>query len=217
MTRLILRNTVRKKLNETTQVFWEDTLLNQWIEDAQLDVVWKAKCKRQRSTATSVADTVRYTLSTLVSDCLRIFSVRVYNSDTETWDRLTQKSPEFLDVTYPHWNTADTGTPLYYVYSVELDEFILYPAADSDHVGTDYIEIYNSIKPTAIASDASSPDVPTTLHPAIIDYVVAEALDSRGYADIANTTRQLYYAKVKSYMVERDWEPDEEIIMHSER
>ena len=217
MTRTIIRDTVRKKLGETTAVFWTDSILNQWIEDATLDIVWRAKCNKQRSTATSTASTLRYTLSDLVTDILRIFKVRVYNSATEKWIRIPQRTQEWLDTNYPHWESSDAGVPLCYIYDTEIDEFIIYPQCNSDHVGTDYIEFYNSAKPTAISADGGSPDIPAVLHPAVIDYVVATGLDSRGYTDIANNTRQLYFSKVKSYMIERDWEEDEEIIMHSER
>jgi len=217
MTRTILRTTIRKKLGESTAVFWADTDLNQWMEDAQLDLVWKAKCKRARSTATSVASTVRYTLSDLISSCLRIFQCKVYNSSTEDWSKVTLKTRNWLDANYPHWDSADTGTPMYYAYSTLEDELILYPAADSDHVGADYIEFYNSTNPTIMSSDGASPDLPTVLHPAVIDYVVATGLESRGYQDIANTHWQMYFSKLKSYMTERELEEDEELVMRPSR
>lgn len=217
MTRTVLRNTIRKKIGESTAAYFEDSDLDQWIEDAQLDIVWKAKCKRQRSLATTVASTVRYSLSTLVSDLLRIFKVRVYDSSTTDWTKVKFATQEFLDERFPGWMTANAGPPEYYVYDVELNEFILYPKADTDQVGTNYLEIYNSIKPTAIANDSASPDLPTMLHPAVIDYVVATGLAARGYEDIANNNWQQYYGKVKSYMTEREVEEDEEIIMRPMR
>jgi hypothetical protein len=102
---------------------------------------------------------------------------------------------------------------MYYVYDVELDEFILYPKADTYHVGASYLELYNCPKPTAIASDASSPDLPATLHPAVIEYVVATGLESRGYQDIADDHWKIYEGKLLGYMGQRDIEEDEEIQM----
>ncbi len=217
MTRTVLKTTIRKKLGETTAVFWEDSLLEQWIEDAQLDIVWRAKCKRQRSLVTTVASTVRYTLSTLVSNILRIFKVRVYDSVTTKWTKVEFSTQEELDARFPGWLSANAGPPEYYVYDTELNEFILYPKADTDQVGTNYLEIYNSIEPTAIANDDSSPDLPAILHTAVIDYVVATGLSSRGYEDIANNNWQQYYGKVKSYQTERDVEEDQELIMRPMR
>lgn len=213
MTRTQIKLIAEKKMGETSNVFFTDTLLNLYCENAQLDIVWKCKLNRARSTATSVADTVRYTLSDLITSCLRIYIVRIYNSSTEKWRKLTLKTQDYLDREYPQWNTADTSTPMYYVYDVNLDEFILYPSADSDHVGTDYIEFYASTKPTAISADSGSPDLPEQLHPAVIDYVVATGLESRGYADIARNEWQKYYSKIKDYQIEEKREDDEELIM----
>ena len=53
----------RKKLGETTSVFWSEDDLNLWAENSQLDIVWKAKCKRDRTTVSASDDTVRYALS----------------------------------------------------------------------------------------------------------------------------------------------------------
>lgn len=220
MTRTTLRSTVRQLLGETTAVFWTDALLNQWMEDAQLDLVWRTRCNRSRELVDTVASTVRYTLSTLVTNILRIVDggVRVYNSDADNWEKLEQKTKEWLDQNYSGWETADAGIPFCYVYNIELDEFILYPKADTECVGTDYLEINSLTKPTAMTDDANSPDIPTVLHPAVVDYVVATGLSSRGYQDIADRYWQQYYAKIKSYLIERDiQEDDTEIIMRPER
>lgn len=212
MTRTVLRTTIRKKLGEATQVYWLDTDLDQWIEDAQLNIVWRTLCNKQRTVATTTADTVRYTLSSLVPNCLKILRCRIYDSSNEDWTQIEQKTQEYLDRNYPNWMTADTSEPQFYVYDIELDELILYPAADSDHVGA-YLELYNVYKPTAVTSDGGEPDLPDTLHPAVVDYVVAMGLESRGYQDIANIHWQTYENKINRYYTDRGTEPDEEIIM----
>ena len=217
MTRSVLRATIRKKLGETTAVYWQDSDLNQWIEDAQLDVVWQTRCKRQRTLATSVADTVRYTLTSLISNPLKVLSVRLYDSTSEKWRRLTQRTFDYLDKNYPEWESADPGQPIEYAYDVELNEFVLYPKADTAYVGTDYLEIYNVSKPTAIASDNASPDLPEVVHKAVIDYVVATGLESRGYQDIANVHWGFYSGRLANYMTKRDEQEDGEVVMHPER
>lgn len=217
MNREVLRTTIRKKLGETTSSFWEDSILHQWMNEAQLDVVEESLCKRNNTTVTTVASTPVYTLSTLVPSCLKILKVRVYNSSTEKWDHCIQKGYDFLDMDYPGWEDADVSTPLFYVYNVEQDEFILYPAADSDHVGTNYLKLYTVTKPTTIATDAASPDLPETLHRAVIEYVVATGLESRGYQDIADNHWAKYYGLVQKYGLRQNDQPDEEIIMRGGR
>jgi hypothetical protein len=216
MIRSVLRSTVRQLLGETTAVFWTDAILNQWMEDGQLDVVWRTRCKRSRELVNTTADTVRYSLSALVTNILRVLEggIRVFNTDSGNWEKLTQKTKEWLDQYYDGWETSDTGIPEFYVYNIELDELILYPAAQTSCVGTDYMEINSLTRPVIMTDDANSPDLPQVIHPALIDYVVATALSSRGYQDIADKYWAQYYAKLKSYMIERDIEEDEkEIIM----
>jgi hypothetical protein len=140
--------------------------------------------------------------------------IRIYDSTEVKWEKLAPKTKDWLDQNYRGWELAPEGIPLYYVASVELDELIIYPVAESDCVGVDYLKIEALIKPIAITSDSNSPDLPTTLHLALIDYVVATGLASRGYADIADKSWSQYYAKIKSYMIERDYDEDtQEIIM----
>ena len=182
-----------------------------------MDIAWKAKCKRQRTLANTTDDTVRYDLSILVPNCLRITRARIYNGTTTKWRKVDLVTQDYLDANYPQWESADEGTPMFYVYDVELNEFILYPKANSDHVGSEYLELYNCPKPTVMTDDNKIPDLPTILHPAVIDYIVATGLESRGYQDIGDKQWQYYFSKIKSYMIERRSEEDEEIIMHAER
>lgn len=213
MNRIQLKIAIRKKLGETTAVFWSEDDLEQWIEDAQLDIVWEARCNRQRSLATSVASTVRYTLTALVANVLRINKVCIYNSTTSQWLKLIQKDQDFLDENYPGWESTDAGTPMYYVYDTDVNEFIIWPKANTAHVGTNYLEIYNATRPTAIATDADSSDLPDVLHKAVVEYVVAEGLESRGYQDIAEVHWNRYYGRIESYLTGKDFEEDGKVVM----
>lgn len=218
MTRLQIKTTARKKLGEATSVFFEDTDLNQWITDAMIDIVWQTRCKRARSLVTPTADTLRYTLTTLLPNVLRIISVRIYSSDLLKWRRLIEKDYDFLDDRYPQWMSNDAATPLYYVYDREIDEFILFPKAQSDYVGTNYLEVYHSTLPIELTNDNQTPtDIPVQLHPAIVEWTVATGLEARGYQDIADDHWTKYAAKLQSYMSQRELEEDEEICMRGGR
>jgi hypothetical protein len=141
--------------------------------------------------------------------------VRVYDNANEKWRRIEQKTQEWLDFNYPQWVSADAAPPRWYVYDLELDEFILYPKASSDYYGDSGgdVEIYNSIKPTVMSADGSSPDLPEQLHKAVPHYLVATGLEARGYQDIANVHWAKYERALEMYQTQRDWEQDEEIIM----
>jgi len=228
MDRTTIKATARHKLGETTQVFFTDTLLNNWCEDAQLDLVWKTKCKRTRAKFTTTAltessdatqDIVRYTLTSAFPGCLSILDggLRIYSLADNQWRKLVYISKDDLDEEYPNWEKQVAGTPIRYWWDRELNELLVFPSADSNHVGTNYAEGTYLERPDAIGSDSASPDIPEQLHPAVIDYCVFTGLESRGYQDIANTHRQFYNMKIRSYQTERERKEDEEIIMRPTR
>jgi hypothetical protein len=219
MTRTVLRTTIRKKLGESTAVFWADTDINQWIEDAQLDITWKAKLNRTRGTFTTVASTARYDLSAILPNFLRIVDggVWIYDSTNTKWIKLDYATKEYMDATYEDWPNTAASQP--FIYMEDADESILelYPTPDTAYVGTNYCRVYYSSKPTTISADIGSPDLPIVLHPAVIDYVVATGFETRGYGDIANDHWSKYYDKIKSYLIEKNNKEDEEIVMKNVR
>jgi hypothetical protein len=218
MTRGVIKSTARKKLGESTAVFFTNDDIEQWINDSLIDIVWQTRCYRARVYATTTADTLRYTLTTLIPNTLRINQVRIYSDELLQWRRLDQKDYDFLDKVYPYWVSNDAADPLYYVYDRELNEFILFPKCPDDYVGANYLEVYHSPMPTPLTDDnQTTTDVPEQLHPAIIEYVVATGLEGRGYQDIADNHWLKYQGKLNSYMAQRELEEDEEICMHGER
>ena len=222
MTRVILRSDIRKKLGEKTAVFWSDDELNEWMEQAQLDIVWKAKLKRIRDTFTTVASTARYQLSTIFPNLLRVVSggVWIYDSDILRWRKLFYKTKEYMDEFYPQWVNAPASKPIFYMEDTDEDMFELYPTPSSECVGTNYCRVYYSQRPTVMATDSSSPDLDKQglLHPAVIEYVVATGFETRGYGDLANDHWTKYFDKIKAYLIEKEsYREDDEIIMKSYR
>jgi hypothetical protein len=89
MTRGQIKTTARKKLGEATAVFFTEDDLNQWFTDGCIDVVWKSRCKRNRTLCDTQSNTLRYNLTTLIPNALRIISVRIYSNSNLQWRRLT--------------------------------------------------------------------------------------------------------------------------------
>ena len=108
MIRSVIRTTVRQLLGEATATFWTDALLNQWMEDAQKDIVWKAKLKRTRGTFTT-APKSRYTISDILPKCLRIMhdGVWIYDSGQTKWFKLKYQTKEYMDQMSPDWVNND--------------------------------------------------------------------------------------------------------------
>jgi hypothetical protein len=113
--------------------------------------------------------------------------------------------------------STDSSLPQKYIYNVEENYLYLWPAPSSDYDGTNYIKGFYCYEPTDLTTDGQTPEIPSTLHDAIVEYVKIVGFESRGMGDRANNSRQLYISMIKDYIIERSREDDEEIIMRNER
>ena len=220
MTRADIRSKARKKLGETTGVFWLDTEINGWMEDAQKDIVWRARLKKTQGTFTTLADTARYAVSTILPNCLRILGkVWIYDTADAKWHKVDYISEESLNVEYPDWPNALAAQPIIYIEDMDEDMFEFYPKPYSTCVGTNYVRVDYCSMPIPMASDSSSPDLDLKgiLHGAVIDWVVATGFESRGYGDLANDHWSKYYDKIKSYLIEKSNKEGEELVMKNYR
>lgn len=216
MTRADIRSKARKKLGETTGVFWLDAEINGWMEDAQKDIVWRAKLKKTQGTFTTLTDTSRYVVSAILPNCLRILGkVWIYDSSESKWRKVDYISEESLNVQYPDWPNAAAARPILYTEDMDKDYFEFYPKPYAACVGTNYVRVDYCSMPLAMTSDSSAPDLDLkgVLHGAVIDWVVATGFESRGYGDLANDHWSKYYDKIKSYLIERTTKEDEELVM----
>jgi hypothetical protein len=214
--RLEIRTLIRKNLGETTAAFWTDTELNTWIDDACDDLAFRAKCIRTNTLVTPVVDTAEYTLSSLIPKLLSVLEVYYYQNATN-WGKLKPTNRTDLDVEHPGWRSASSGTPTEYYWDREEDLFGLYVKPNSTNAVANYVKIYHTESHTDISSDSVVIDIPNNLQNAIIDFVVARGLDTRGWGDRANDMWQKYFSKIHDYQVERHREKeDEDIVMKSE-
>ncbi len=217
MNRLQVRTLIRKRLGETTAAFWTDTELNTWIDDGCDDIAFRAKCIKTNGKMTTTASTAEYSLSTYYPNLLAVLEVYYY-LDGSTWDKLEPTNRTELDIEEPGWKSAAAGTPDRYYWDKEENILGFYVKPNSTNAGTDYAQVYYAKKHTAITDDTSAIDVPVPLHNAIIDYVVAMGLDTRGWDDRASAKRQEYFSRLRDYQIERGRErEDDTIIMRNYR
>jgi hypothetical protein len=216
-----LRSTIRLLLGETTAQFWTNTILNQWIEDAMLDICLKTKCNKNTGYITTVESTKEYTLSTYITDFLDVAGpVRIYDGDNSMWrQKMRGTSQDEMDLEYTGWERTDTsdGEPILYWYDKELDKFWIYPGPSDRYSGSDYLKVPYARKPAATATDSSEPDVPETLYQGIIEYTVARGNESRGYSDIAGIHWTNYGKAIQSYISLAKPNVDQEVVMKNYR
>jgi len=215
MTRLQLRTLIRKELGETTSAFWTDSELNTWIDNACDDLAFRSKCIKNNGKMTTTASTAEYVLSVYFPKALAVLEVYYYQ-DGATWERLDSTSRDQLDRETPGWKSSDAGTPTQYYWSREEDTLGFYVKPDTTNAGTDYAEIYYAEEHTPLAGDTTEPDIPKYLQLAIVDFVVATGLDTRGWGDKSNDKWNKYYTRIHDYQVERHREcEDDNIIMRN--
>jgi hypothetical protein len=217
MIRSAIRNKARMALGETTASFWTDVQLNTWIDDGIRDISWRTKCLKKDSLGTSVTDQGEYALLTMFPKLYEMLELYYYDVTTTSWLRLEQTNRKALDKDIPGWMSTDSSLPQKYIYNVEENYLYLWPAPSSDYDGTNYIKGFYCYEPTDLTTDDATPEIPATLHDAIVEYVKIVGFESRGMGDRANNSRQLYISMIKDYMIERSREDDEEIIMRNER
>lgn len=238
MTRQELRDRIRKRMGETTAAFWTDAELNSYINTGCKDLAWRTKCLRTTGllSISSCEENTTATVSNeyaLISNFPTLYAVveAYFRKDGEGFVRLDPTTREELDALNPSWQSmvgyqkevdgtdyynydSKCSIPQKYYWSREEDIIGLYPPPNDDNEGTEYLKIYYTYSHTDLASDASVPTIPEGLHPAIVDFSVAQGLEDRGWGDRANDAWNKYYTKIQEYFGERGRErEDEEIIM----
>jgi len=218
LTRKEIRDLTRKRLGETTAAFWTDVELNTWINDAGSEIAIATKCLKSNAYLTTVEDTAEYLLTAVASGINMISDVYLYLNGT-TWEKLIPTSRNELDIFFPGWRSADSGTPDHYYWDREENLFGIYLKPNSDNSGTDYVRAYFSKDYTDVSSDDSTPALPEFLHMAMSDYTTALGYEQRGYGDKANDAWSKYHQRLQGYHTIRNTErtEDEEIIMKPER
>ena len=241
MTRLEIRTIARKRLGETTSAFWTDTELNTYINLGCKDVAWRVKCLRGTGTIslvscvanTAAAGSTEFTISDSISDFYAMNEVYFQRESTD-YVRLTPSSREELDLLNQNWQSlvgythtststgvvtynyeSQTSEPTHYYWSREEDTMGVYPPPNADNDGAP-MKIYYSKEHTDLSVDTASPQLPSGIHLAVVDFTVASGLEDRGWGDRANDMWNKYTTKLKDYMTEKNKErEDDSTIMKS--
>lgn len=218
MTRSKIRDMARKRLGEVSGVFWSDTELNSWIDQAGSDVAFKTKSIKTDGYMTPVESTADYALSAVFPNLLAVLEL-YYKISGTTWKKLDPiANREDMDFRFPGWMNVEAGTPNYYYWNKEEDKLMFFPKPDSTNAGTNYSRVFYARTYTAITDDAISPALPEPLHLAIVDWVASLGYETRGYGDKANDAMAKYDARIQKYLVEtRREKEDDEIVMKSYR
>jgi len=217
MTRLQLRNLIRKRLGETTAAFWTDVELNQWIDNAGHDTAYKLKYIK-RNGLMDVTSASEYALSGVFPNWLAV--LRVYHYDGTNWNKLKQTNEDRLDVEQEGWKNAVPAIPQHYYADRERDVLGLYAPPNDVSQGIGRLQIQYANDFTDLTGDGELTGIPWGIQLAMAEFVVATGYETRGWGDKANDAWGKYTAKLQHYHVERDTEKqvdDEGLVMKNYR
>jgi hypothetical protein len=240
MNRGQLRALARKKLGETTAAFWTDDEINGYINDACREITYLTKCLRANAyistssctTNTTASGASETTLTAIDPDIYSILEV-YYNSQGSSWEKLEPKTRTEMDIEFPGWRNAtggvyvsgattyynwrsSTGCPFVYYWDREENLFGWYPPTGDDEVTNNpsNVRVYFTKRHADLSGDLSTPQIPDTIHLAIIDFVVATGCETRSIIDRANDYWNKFNERLKTYMTERNRErEDDDLVM----
>lgn len=115
------------------------------------------------------------------------------------------------DTTY-NFNSR-SGVPQYYYWDRERDLFGLWLPPDTVNATSNNVHVYYLARHSDLGSDSEIPDIPEPISLAIVDWVVYQGFETRGWGDKANDAFAKYIAKIGDYITERDREREDEILV----
>lgn len=158
---------VRVDLNESTAVFWADSELVTWIDEAIWEITSKTRCLEETVfTISLVANTYSYTISTNFVD---VETVLHDSGDNDDPTRIMALKRE--DIT-DFGHEREHGRPK--KYCIWDNKLLVWPVPDSTWAGTD-LYLYVVSFPAGVSGTGSSIETPAYFDTAIKYYVLAKA------------------------------------------
>lgn len=144
---------IRAILNEPSPVFWSDAELENWLEQATIDISSKTLCLETSDTVTLVSGQLEYTEPT---GCIKVYAAHF--DDTG----LLKIHPRQI----AHTTEVETGAPQYYYHFA--GKVGLYPICDAGHAGEDVTVFFSK-------ESSTFTDLPNEYQPYAILFAVARA------------------------------------------
>jgi len=168
----------------SSDLFWNDTRLLQWVNDGMVDVVSKSHCLEDTEDIDLVADQVEYTIT---SEYILVKSVWYVDSDSKSRGLLPGKPADVGGV-------EDVEEPAYwYDWAGKIGA---YPTLSS--ATTEKITVYLVTRPSVIAISGNV-TVPAIYDKALTMYVVAQAWLKEKQLEKYAKAMALYQAEIDRY------------------
>lgn len=191
----ILAN-IRSELVEPVQGFWSDNELIMWLNRAQLDYARQTNILEDTSTSSTEASVGIYPLPENCLSVKAIFLNIATTGQTPNWIRLIPSNLEKNAQQTPNFTSTDatqTGQPgSYMIWGREL---YLFPVPLLE--GSDNILMFYKAKPIDITASNSPVGLDSSLHDALIAYVLWKAYAKAKEKDDSLEQQVIYMNFVK--------------------
>lgn len=190
-----IKQRVRTKFGDTSGAELTDTDLLSWINDGLTEIARRTQQPQATATGATVAGTSSYSIATLAADMLRLRSVMLDGTV------LSGLSIEEADALLGDREQAGQGrgTPRYFwVFADQINLWPIPSAAGS--LKLSYVK-----RPATVTVDGDSPGIPVHMHVDLVDYVVAQVLESTGDADRADRRMGRFEASAAMAAADAEW------------
>lgn len=171
-----IRSRVQTRLGDTSGAEVTAAAILEWINDGAGEIARRTQQPQATASAPIVVGQAAYSISQFANDVMRLRKVELDGTVLEGL------SSEDADTLLPNRNRAGqaTGTPQW--FEVWADTLTLWPPPAS--AGT--LTLYYVKRPAQVAADLDVPGIPPHMHPDLLEYVVAQALESTGESAAAD-------------------------------
>lgn len=190
-----IKQRVRTKFGDTSGAELTDTDLLSWINDGMTEIARRTQQPQATATTPTIVGTAAYSITTFAADVLRLRSVMLDGSV------LSGLSIEEADTLLGDRERANVGrgTPGY--FWVFADAINLWPIPSA--AGT--LKLSYVKRPAAVTVDGDTPGIPTHMHVDLVDYVVAQVLESTGDPDRADRRMSRFEAGAAMAAADAEW------------
>ena len=172
MTFAELQTKVRRKLNETSAIFWTDQDVVDAINEGYREMADAAEFYERQAMVPSINGHTYYDLSLILPDTF-LSPRRAYNPTTARW--LTPADPLNLDLhTYVQWELTE-GEPESWLLRGNWWMGV-WPKPDGDGVG---MRLYYTAIPEDMANDDDEPAFDREFHEGLVEFAMSDLLSQK--------------------------------------
>jgi hypothetical protein len=191
-----IRGRVQAKIGDTSGAEATPSDILNWINDGISEIARRTQQPQGTATRTVVNGTATYDLSDFATDVIRLRSVMLDGSVLQPLSM--EEADNFL--AERERSGQSNGTPtMYWIWANQIN---LWPKPDNS---TSVLKIFYQKMPALVATDTDVPAIPLHMHGDLVDYALAQVLDTTGERDVAERRMSRFDGVVREAASDADW------------